>query len=210
MLFSFLKSKANRLLLLLPSSLLGLVFVILLSGAYSDYEPLNSSIDYVKTEEFTGEWFIISNIPYFAEKNKVASKANYILNEKNEIDDIFISQEGSFDAPVDIIKGSVKSLNQSNTQWQSTFYWLIKFDFEILHMNDKHNTMLLGHKSRDYGWIMARTPTIPDSAIISALQVFADNNYNISKFRIVPQTPKQLSLMNTKITEIYDLSAVNQ
>jgi len=137
MLFSFLKPKANRLLLLLPSSLLGLILVILLSGAYTDYEPLNSSIHYVKTEEFTGEWFIISNIPYFAEKNKVASKANYILNEKNEIDDIFISQEGSFDAPVDIIKGSVKSLNQSNTQWQSTFYWLIKFDFEILHMTQQ-------------------------------------------------------------------------
>ena len=184
--------------------------VILLSGTYSDHESINCSISYVNTEEFIGEWFIISNIPYFAEKNNVSRKANYILNEKNEIDDIFISQEGAFDAPVDIIKGRVKSLNQPNTQWQSTFYWLIKFDFEILHINHNHNTMLLGHKSRNYGWIMARTATIPDSATISALQVFADNNYNTSQFRIVPKVAKQLNLMNTKITEIYDLSAVNQ
>ena len=203
MLFSFFKPKAGR-LYLFACTITGLTLLILLSGSYKHYEPFQSSVTEIDIEKFAGEWFIISNIPYFAEKNKVGSKTNYKLHN-NRFDDIFISQEGSFDAPIDILKGSAKSTNPSNTQWQSTFYWLIRFNFEVIYINEDYSIMLLAHKSRDYGWVMSRTSTVPNRTIINAMKVFTHNGYDISKFRLVPQHPKQIGLMHKNINEIYEL-----
>ena len=202
MLFLFLKPKAGRLHLLTPA--IGLILITLLSSSNKHYEPFQSSVSQVDIKKFAGEWFIISNIPYFAEKNKVGSKTNYRPNN-NQFDDIFTSQEGSFDAPIDVLKGSAKSTNQSNTQWQSTFYWLIKFNFEVIYINDNYSIMLLAHKSRNYGWVMSRTATVPNSTITKAMKVFANNGYDISKFNLVPQHPEQMSLINKSVNEVYNL-----
>ena len=44
------------------------------SNATKKSEPLNINIDYIGQEKFSGEWYIISNIPYFAEKVELPLK----------------------------------------------------------------------------------------------------------------------------------------
>jgi len=93
--------------------------------------PLQTE-SYVDADRFIGEWYVISNIPYFAERNKVASKTIYRKVGENQYQDIFESRDGSFDSEIDQLVGSVKSLNAQNTQWQSTFYWVMRFKFEVI------------------------------------------------------------------------------
>jgi len=163
------------------------------SNAMKKSEPFNTNIDYIDQEKFSGEWYVISNIPYFAEKGKVATKTTYTRRGPGLFDDIFESKDGSFDKPIDKITGQATSLNKQNTKWKSTFYWFISFEYEVLHVDQDYNIMLLGHRSRDYGWLMSRTKTIPQKDLNKALTVFAENGYDTSKFKLVPQTPEQLS-----------------
>jgi len=160
---------------------------------------LISSIDYVDLEKFSGQWYVISNIPYFAERDKVATKTTYTRSGPKSFDDIFESKDGAFDLSMDRIVGRAESLNEKNTKWRSTFYWLISFEFEILYADPDYTTIFLGHRSRDYGWVMARTKTVPQDTINKALTIFANNGYDITRFRLVPQHPEQLNNTNVKL-----------
>jgi len=174
------------------------VFIlIVINSSNKSARPLSSAVDYIDLEKFAGEWFVISNIPYFAEKGKVATKTTYIRTGENTFDDVFESKDGSFDKPVDKITGQAISLNKKNTTWKSTFYWLINFEYEILYVDSEYTIMLLGHRSRDYGWLMSRTNTVSQKTLNTALTVFANNGYDITKFKLVPQVPAQIG--NTKI-----------
>ncbi len=196
-----LRNKSARLLIFLT-----ILTSLLITGfkfSNKNTPPLNKVNKHVDKKKFSGEWFIISNIPYFAEKNKVGSISTYKPNKNDTFDDIFTSHELNFNAPLDTLTGSLKSTNDQNTKWQYTLYWLIKFDFEILYINEGYSIMLLGHKSRNYGWIMSRTNTLSRTDIKKSMNVFYNNDYDISRFVLVPQQKEQLSLLNIRLKDIY-------
>ncbi len=168
-----------------------LTISLILVAACASYPPLEraSSVD---AERFKGSWYVIANIPYFAERNKVASKTTYRHRKGNLYDDIFEARDGSFDKEPKKIVGKVKSLNNDNTVWRSTFYWIFRFKFSVVHMDPDHQMMLLGHESRKYGWVMARSKQIADEDYKRALKIFDERGYNTDLFSKVPQLPEQL------------------
>ena len=148
--------------------------------------------EHVDPDEFVGEWYVISNIPYFAERNKVGSKTTYLKTGANSYQDIFESRNGSFNNKIDKLVGSAKSLNEHNTQWQSIFYWVMRFKFEVLDVDDDYQIALLGHQSRKYGWVMARTKSISTQSYAQAMLVFNENGYDTTLFSKVPQYPTDI------------------
>jgi len=68
----------------------------------------------------------------------------------------------------------------------------MRFKFEVLEVDDDYQIMLLGHRSRDYGWVMARNNQITDAQYQQAMSTFSENGYDISKFAKVPQIPADL------------------
>jgi len=147
---------------------------------------------FVDRDLFEGKWYVIANIPYFAEKNKIASSSTYKKLGENSYADIYEYQNRGFTGKIEQKKGSIKSLNDQNNQWQSTFYRVIKFKSDVLYFNNDERIMLLGHPSRKYGWLMAGEKTISEQQYKSAMQVFANNGYEILKFGKVAQLPQQL------------------
>ena len=176
-----------------PYKLSALLLILVCISGCTSYPPLNKTADYVDPDRFAGQWYVISNIPYFAERNKVASRTTYKRRGDNLFDDIFESKNKSFDAELKRLEGTVKSINDENTRWQSTFYKVIKFKFDVLDVNPDYSVVLLGHPSRKYGWVMARQNTISDADYQIAMQTFADNGYDLTKFGKVPQLPEQLN-----------------
>lgn len=169
-----------------------LAFVCLLLAACASHAPLKGTTAYVDAKRFAGEWHVIANIPYFAERNKVASKTIYLPKGPGLFDDIYESRDGSFEVEPKRLVGKLETLNEQNTLMQSTFYWVIKSKFEVLYIDDGYELMLLGHKSRKYAWIMARGQTITEKQHASALELFADNGFDTSQILKVPQLPEQL------------------
>lgn len=169
----------------------------LLSACASKNYPVLKTADYVDPEKFAGKWYVIANIPYFAEKNKVGSYTIYRKREKEGVyDDIFVSRKENFSNPEKQLKGRVVIQNESNTQWKSTFYWFISFTFDVLHIENDHQEnyqiALLGHPSREYGWVMARSNTISEEKYQNAMAVFKDRGYNTSQFLKVPQLAEHI------------------
>ena len=42
------------------------------------------------------------------------------------------------------------------------FIWPIKADYRIVYLDSDYQHTIIGRQQRDYVWIMARTPHIPD------------------------------------------------
>ena len=67
------------------------------------------------------------------------------------------------------------------------FVWPFKSEFLITYLAPDYNQTVISRNKRDYVWMMARTPQIPEADYERLLKELADQGYDINKLRKVPQ-----------------------
>lgn len=150
--------------------------------------PLQT-VDHVDLPRYMGDWYVIANIPYFAERNCLDSVESYALRKDGDIDNWFTCRKKSFDAPIKRIasaRARVRDL-RSNAVWSVTFFKVISVQYLIIELDPQYNWVVVGHPSRRYGWIMARTKTLPDTLYEQILQRLRTQGYDAARFVKVPQ-----------------------
>ena len=75
----------------------------------------------------------------------------------------------------------------NNSTWGMQFIWPIKAEYLITHLNEDYTQTVIGRYKRDYVWIMARTPQIPEGDYHRLVKEIEEQGYDISKLRKVPQ-----------------------
>ena len=146
-------------------------------------------VDYVNIDRFMGDWYVIANIPTFLEKGAHNAIENYSLNTDGTIATRFTFREDGFD-------GELKEHNpkgfitdtESNAIWGMRFVWPIKADYRIVYLNEEYSITVIGRQKRDYVWIMAREPQIPDEEYEQLVSFVASIGYDVSKLQLVPQS----------------------
>ena len=170
-----------------------LVVVLLaaLVGAGCATQPERQAIrteSYVDIERFMGDWYVIASIPTFLEKDAFNATERYTLNDDGTIKTTFSFRKGGFG-------GDQKQYNprgfifdtESNAVWGMRFVWPFKSDYRVVYVNDDYSQTIIGRNKRDFVWIMARTPSIPDEDFFSHVQLIQDQGYDTSKLIRVPQ-----------------------
>lgn len=175
-----------RTLLLVMSCLIAL---ILLSACQSTsgYPPIRTA-DQVDLPRFMGDWFVLGNIPVFIEKEAFNATESYALNEDGSVATTFRFRKGSFDAPEKTYhpKGFVRD-TATNAVWGMQFVWPFKAEYRIVYVSDDYSQTIIGRSKRDYLWIMARTPTLPEAEYEQLVTLVSEQGYDVSKIRRVPQ-----------------------
>jgi apolipoprotein D and lipocalin family protein len=67
------------------------------------------------------------------------------------------------------------------------FLWPFKADYRVMHLDEDYTQTVIGRNQRDYLWIMARTPGIPEQDMQQLLQLVADQGYDPAKVLPVTQ-----------------------
>lgn len=168
---------------LLTGLLIGTVFVMACSSS-----PKMKTVEYVDIQKFMGKWYVIANIPTFIEKGAHNAIESYTLNEDGTISTTFTFNKGSFHGPVKTYypKGFIIN-KKTNAEWGMQFIWPIKAEYLIIYCDEEYTGTVIGRSKRDYVWIMARTPEIPDSKYNEILKFLQDAGYDTSKIQKVPQ-----------------------
>ena len=164
-----------------------IVAAVLLGGCASRY-PDMQTVDYVDIDRFMGPWYVIANIPTSLEKGAHNAVETYELDEDGSIATTFTFRDGGFD-------GESKEYNprgfirdkQSNALWGMRFIWPIKADYRIVYLDDEYTQTIIGRQKRDYVWIMARTPTIPEADYTRLVEFVGSLGYDTSRIEKVPQ-----------------------
>lgn len=147
-------------------------------------------VAHVDLQRYMGGWFVIANIPYFAEKNCFDSVEGYALRPDGRIDNKFACREKSFDAPM---KPQLKTIatvydRNSNAEWRVPFFKVIEVKYVVIDLDPAYRWAVIGHPSRRYGWIISRTRTLPDETYRGILERLRDQGYDPAKFVKVPQS----------------------
>ncbi len=118
----------------------------------------------VDLPRYMGDWYVIASIPTWPERNAFDAVENYRQAEDGRIATTFTFRDGSADAPVKTMKpvGTVVD-RRSNAVWTMQFIWPFEADYRILSIDPAHSQVVVGRDKRDYVWIMARTPTLPEA-----------------------------------------------
>ena len=67
------------------------------------------------------------------------------------------------------------------------FIWPFKADYRIVYLDDDYTQTIIARKKRDYLWIMARTPSIPESDYEKLVEFSGSIGYDTSELQRVPQ-----------------------
>jgi apolipoprotein D and lipocalin family protein len=162
-------------------------FVLLTLAACSSPPPIRTATT-VNLERFMGDWYVIANIPTFIETNAYNAVESYRLAEDGTVPTTFTFREGGFEGPHKIYHPTGYILDtQSNAVWGMQFIWPFKADYRIVFLDESYSQTVIGRTARDYVWLMARTAEIPDSDYQRFLMLIAEEGYDVSKVRKVPQ-----------------------
>ncbi len=151
-------------------------------------DPLRT-VAHVDLPRYMGDWFVIGEIPYFAEKDCVDSIESYALRPDGKIDNWFTCRKKSFDAPLERKATAVATVvdTTSNAVWRIKFFKIISVKYLVLDLDPDYQWVAVGHPSRRYGWIMARSKTLDEATYQKILRGLGDQGYDTSKFQKVPQ-----------------------
>jgi apolipoprotein D and lipocalin family protein len=75
----------------------------------------------------------------------------------------------------------------TNAIWGMRFVWPIKADYRIVFLDDDYSQTIIARQKRDFIWIMARTPDIPDEDYDRLVAFAGSIGYDTSKIERVPQ-----------------------
>jgi apolipoprotein D and lipocalin family protein len=161
----------------------------MLVGCSDDDKPPLTLAPQVDLQRYAGRWYIIANIPYFAENGKVGSYFDVSFPD-GKVKDVYYGRSGNFDSPLKsfTMNGYVVP-GTGNARWRESPFWPIYLSYLILWVSPDYQYALVGYPGRGYGWVLSRSSTMDDATYQSMLQRFAAEGYNTTLFRRVPQQP---------------------
>jgi apolipoprotein D and lipocalin family protein len=165
-----------------------LVVALVLSGCQSVGHPPLALAPSVDLERFMGRWYVIANIPTFIEHGAHNAVESYRLDSDGTIETTFTFRAGSFDGEPRRYqpRGFVRD-RASNAVWDMQFVWPFKADYRIAYLSPDYNRTVIAREQRDYLWIMARTPQIPDADYQRLVDFVAGQGYDVARIQKVPQ-----------------------
>jgi apolipoprotein D and lipocalin family protein len=169
---------------------LGLALVAVLAGCQTrSYAPLQRAAS-VDVPRFMGAWYVIACIPSFIERDEYAAVESYHQDPQGRVQTVFTYRRGSFDAPVKrLTPVGFVTPGTGGAVWGMRFIWPIKADYQIMYVDSDYSQTVIGREKRDYAWIMARSPTMPDGDYQRLSALLRDQGYDVSLLRKVPQQP---------------------
>ena len=160
---------------------------MLLSACTAPYKPL-TLVPKVELERFMGDWYVIANIPTWIEKGAHNAVESYRLNADGSIATTFSFRQDRFDGELKTHRptGFVVDKN-SNAVWGMQFIWPFKADYRIIYVTPDYSQTVVAREKRDYVWIMARTPSIPEPDYLAIVERLRQEGYDVGKLQKVPQ-----------------------
>lgn len=141
----------------------------------------------VDLQRFMGDWYVIASIPTFIEKDAFNAVESYRLDTDGTVATTFTFNKGSLDGPLKQYtpRGFIRD-QESNAVWGMQFIWPFKAEYRIIYLTEDYAQTVIGRSKRDYVWIMARQPEIPDNEYQLILKFLMDQGYQLDDLRKVP------------------------
>ena len=141
---------------------------------------------------FMGRWWVIANIPYFAERGKVASSDNYTLRDDGAIDVVYAYKSSFDDIDEHTLRATARPLHQSNAHWKQRFFGVLSVQLQVLEVDRDYRWALIGNPKRSLAWVFAREPLMTSADYATVVERLRAHGYEPADLLRVPQHPDQV------------------
>lgn len=145
------------------------------------------TVPQVDLARYAGAWYEMALLPNRFQKQCVAdTQARYRLDgDRVEV----VNRCRKADGRIDDIKGRAKVVDGSgNAKLRVSFFWPFYGDYWVLALDDDYRQVLVGAPSRQYAWVLSRTPQMDEAALQALLDRAAALGFDRAAFKRTPQT----------------------
>ena len=166
--------------------LLPLLTLFLLAGC-GEEEPL-ATVKQVDLERYAGTWYEIARLPQWFQRGCYNSTATYSLNDDGTVNVINRCQrQGEENSEAE---GTARVVaNSGNARLKVRFdNWISRLiptitegNYWIIALDQDYQTVVIGEPSREYLWILARQPALPDDQYQALVQLAESKGFPVSQ-----------------------------
>lgn len=146
--------------------------------------PLAQSVD---IDRFMGDWYVIAATPTWIDAKAVDAVESYRREPDGSIATTYTFRDGGFGAPLERYapRGFVRP-GTGNAVWAMQFVWPLRADYRIAWLAPDYSRVVIAREKRDYAWIMARSPRIPEAQVEELYEFLRANGYDTGSLRRIP------------------------
>ena len=155
-------------------------------SAYADKNeaPL-TTVDSVDLTRYVGKWYEVASIPAsFQRKCLGGVTAEYSILEDGDVKVVNSCDEKNGKRNVAVARAKIADA-ETNAKLKVAFFkflghyvFLFAGDYWIIDLDPNYQWAVVGAPNRKFGWILARTPTLPQATLNEIAQGLADKGYN--------------------------------
>ncbi len=160
-----------------------LLFVFLSACAATKSEL--KTVDRVDVPRYLGHWYEIAHNPMFFQRQCLSStQADYQARADGQVD---VVNRCKTDHGWEKVHGRAFVVSGSEgARLRVTFFWPFYGNYWIIGLGPDYRWALVGEPSRNYLWLLARTPHLPDSDVQQALAIARSQGYDLSQLEFTP------------------------
>ncbi|CAN5208209.1 lipocalin family protein [soil metagenome] len=147
--------------------------------------PTVAAVDMAR---YAGGWYEIALLPSWFQRACVAdTKARYRADGDGGIE--VINRCRKANGSIETAKGHATLVEGSgNAKLRVSFFWPFKGDYWVLDLDADYQHVLVGTPSRDYAWVLSRTPQMDEATLQRLLDRAASLGFDKAAFKRSPQT----------------------
>lgn len=137
-------------------------------------------------DRYLGTWYEIARLDHRFQRGDVAATATYALNPDGTI---AVTNRGwRPDGTERSVRGRARFLGPRDVASLAvTFRWPFEGGYHVIRLDPEYRIALVSGPTRDYLWLLSRTPTLPEPVVQEWLAFAAARGYPVE--RIIRSQP---------------------
>lgn len=150
--------------------------------------PVLRTVEHVDLERYLGTWHEIASFPQRFQRGCTGTTATYALQPDGQIDVLNRCREGTLDGPVKEARGRARVVDRaSNAKLEVSFFRPFWGDYWIIDLGADYEYAVIGHPSRDYLWILSRSPTMDPERYAGIVRRLEAQGYETTRLQRTAQ-----------------------
>jgi apolipoprotein D and lipocalin family protein len=148
--------------------------------------PLET-VDWVDIPRYMGKWYEIASFPAPFQKNCTCTTAEYSLNEDGTVAVFNRCYDTRKNKWVDAKAKAFVRNEETNAELGVQFFWPFRGDYFIIDVADDYSHALVGAPSREYLWILSRTPEMDPETFGKLSRIALGRGFDVSRLERTSQ-----------------------
>jgi apolipoprotein D and lipocalin family protein len=129
--------------------------------------PPLTTVPRVDLNRYLGKWYEIASFPQRFQRDCTATTATYALRDDGRIDVLNRCRKHTLDGPEAVSHGQARVVDRAtNAKLEVSFFRPFWGPYWIIVLDTDYQYAVVGHPSRDYLWILSRTPQMAESLYV--------------------------------------------